>query len=80
MMTPSKSEPFNYYDAELENRGTSPLALEFRTTWKDASDRPLGSGEWKPVDIAPGAKKTIGDETEQFPEARYVKLEVRPRT
>lgn len=80
MVTPGKGEPFTYYDAELLNTGTSPLSLEVRTIWKDASDRPLGTGEWKQVEIAPGEKKAIDDETTGFPDARFVKLEVRPRS
>jgi hypothetical protein len=79
MATPGKDEPFAYYDAEIENRGASPLALEFRSTWKGAKDNVLGSGDWRPLDLAPGEHKTVSDETESYPEAHFVKLEIRPR-
>ena len=80
MMTPGRGEAFTGYDAEVENRGASSLAFEFRTVWKDASDRALGTGEWQKFEIAPGEKKVIGDETTEFTDARFVKLEVRPRS
>lgn len=80
MAMPGKDEPCEYYDAEVENRGASPLALEFRTIWKDARDRELGASVWESLDLAPGGKKTVGGETEQYPDARYVKLEIRPRS
>ncbi|MCE9582163.1 MAG: hypothetical protein K8T20_06695 [Planctomycetes bacterium] len=79
MALPGKDEPCEYYDAEIENRGASPLTLEVRTVWKDARDKELGAGDWQPLDLAPGGKKTVSDETTQYPEARFVKLEFRPR-
>lgn len=79
MAMPGKDEPCSYYDAELENKGATPLSLEIRTVWKDASDSPLGAGAWQPIEIPVGGKKTLSDETESCPTARYVKLEVRTR-
>lgn len=79
MVVPGRDEPCQYYDAELENRGASPLSIEVRSVWKDASDNALGAGEWRPFEIPAGGKKTVSDETESYPNARYVKLEVRPR-
>jgi hypothetical protein len=79
MVVPGKDEVFSYYDAELENKGTSPLAFEVRTIWKDASDKPLGAGAWQSFEIPAGQKKTMSDESEAYPDARYVKLEVRAK-
>jgi hypothetical protein len=79
MVVPGKDEPFNYYDAELENKGASPLSFEVRTLWKDSSDNRLGAGPWQSFEIPAGQKKTVSDETEAYPNARYVKLEVRAR-
>ena len=79
MVVPGKDEPFNYYDAEIENKGATPLSIEVRTLWKDASDNALGAGAWQTIEIPAGQKKTVSDETEAYPNARYVKLEVRAR-
>ncbi len=79
MAMPGKDEPCTYFDAELENRGTTPLSLEIRTVWKDGSDAALAAGPWQPIEIPVGGKKTLSDETESCPTARYVKLEVRAR-
>ncbi|MEK7469637.1 MAG: hypothetical protein AAB074_19865 [Planctomycetota bacterium] len=79
MVVPGKDEPGGYYEAEFENKGPSTLSLEFRTIWKDSSDNALGAGEWQAVEIPAGRRKTVSDETEAWPDARFVKLEVRAR-
>jgi len=79
MAVPGKNEAFDGYDAELENKGAAPLAFEVRTIWKDASDSALGAGEWQAMEIPAGRKKTVSDDNGSYPNARYVKLEVRTR-
>jgi hypothetical protein len=79
MVLPGRDEKFDYYEAELENKGASPLAFDMRTIWKDASDAALGAGEWQAIEIPAGRKKTVSDETEAYPSARFVKLEFRAR-
>ncbi|KAF0244744.1 MAG: hypothetical protein FD180_2203 [Planctomycetota bacterium] len=79
MAVPGKNETFDGYDAEMENKGAALLSFEVRTIWKDASDNALGAGEWQAVEISAGRKKTVSDDNGSYPNARYVKLEVRTR-